>query len=490
MRVSLSANAAQSKQVKERLANPEESLSYELGKAVQELPPLYTRLVAGSISFLVFGAIAWAHLSQVEEVATSTGKLVPSTEVRPLRAVSVGTVTRINFKTGSQVKEGDVLVEIDPGASETNVESLEQDARKIQEDIARLEAEARGQGATGNSLQDALLSSRQREFNDKQAAAVAEANRQSSTIAEAQSRLERFQENLQNGYATLANAKASRQDAVKNLSIAKERLRRLKTLENTGAVPHLELLNADQQVSQANQQVISASNQITDAENQIVSLQKEIEGQRERIQQARQAYESAKNTASGLAPQRQAEILTQIKQRREELTRKQGEISVAQQQRKDREKITAPFDGIVYNQKVTEGPVQQGEELLSLLPKNRELVLEVKILNRDRGFVNSGMKAKVKLATFPYQEFGVIEGEVVSISPNTVVERDENGRELGEVFPAKIRLDRASMTVRGEKVELAPGMAGTADIVTRKKSILSFLIEPITQRFSEAFSVR
>lgn len=359
MRVSLSANAAQSKQVKERLANPEESLSYELGKAVQELPPLYTRLVAGSISFLVFGAIAWAHLSQVEEVATSTGKLVPSTEVRPLRAVSVGTVTRINFKTGSQVKEGDVLVEIDPGASETNVESLEQDARKIQEDIARLEAEARGQGATGNSLQDALLSSRQREFNDKQAAAVAEANRQSSTIAEAQSRLERFQENLQNGYATLANAKASRQDAVKNLSIAKERLRRLKTLENTGAVPHLELLNADQQVSQANQQVISASNQITDAENQIVSLQKEIEGQRERIQQARQAYESAKNTASGLAPQRQAEILTQIKQRREELTRKQGEISVAQQQRKDREKITAPFDGIVYNQKVTEGPVDR-----------------------------------------------------------------------------------------------------------------------------------
>ncbi|MBE9014246.1 hemolysin D, partial [Pseudanabaenaceae cyanobacterium LEGE 13415] len=74
--------------------------------------------------------------------------------------------------------------------------------------------------------------------------------------------------------------------------------------------------------------------------------------------------------------------------------------------------------------------------------------------------------------------------------PDAVVEQDENGRELGPVFPAKVRLDRKSLTVRGREVELSPGMAGTADIVTRNRSILSFLVEPITRRFSEAFSVR
>lgn len=490
MRVSLSSSAAQSKQVKERLANPEDSLSFELGKAVQELPPLYTRLVAGSISVLVFGAIGWAHFSQVEEVASANGKLVPSTEVRPLRALSVGTVTQVNVQAGSQVKEGDVLVEIDPGASETNVTSIQQDINKIQADIQRLEAEAGGQGSTGDPLQDALSASRQKEFSDRQNAAVAEANRQSAAIGEAQSRLERFQENLENAVTTLENAKASKIDAEKNLKIARERENRLKSLENSGAVPHLEILNAQQQVAQASQQLITASNQINEARNQIVSLEKEIEAQQERIQQARQAFEGARSTAKGLAPQRQSEILTQLKQRREELTRKQGELAIAIRQQKDREKITAPFDGVVYNRKVTEGPVQQGEELLSLLPKNRDLVLEVKILNRDIGFIQPGMKAKVKLATFPYQEFGVIEGEVVSVSPDAVVERDENGRELGPVFPAKVRLDRTSIPVRGKDVELSPGMAGTADIVTRKKSILSFLIEPITRRFSEAFSVR
>jgi HlyD family secretion protein len=490
MRVSLSPSAAQSQQVKARLANPEESLSFELGKAVQELPPLYTRLVAGSISVLVFGTITWAHFSQVEEVAITSGKLVPSTEVRPLRALSVGSVTKINVQAGSQVKKGDVLVEIDPGTSETTVDSLQQDAKKIREDIARLESEAKGQGSTGEPLQDALSASRRREFTDKKNAAVAEANRQSATIAEAQSRLARFQENLQNATVTLQNAKANRLGADKNLEIAKEREKRLLSLENTGAVPHLELLNAQQQVAQASQQLITADNQITDAQNQIVTLTREAEAQQERIQQAQQAFEAAKSSAEGLVPQRLSEILTQLKQRQEELTRKQGELAVAKKQRSERETITAPFDGTVYNRKVTEGPVQQGEELLSLLPKQRNLVLEVKILNQDIGFVTPGMRAKVKLATFPYQEFGVVEGEVVSVSPDAVVERDENGRELGPVFPAKVRLEKTSIPVRGKEVTLTPGMAATADIVTRKKSILSFLIEPITRRFSEAFSVR
>ncbi|MER3433292.1 MAG: hemolysin D [Leptolyngbya sp. ERB_1_1] len=490
MRVSLASSPAQSQQTRHQLANPEDSLSYELGKAVQELPPIYTRVMAGSISVLVLGAIGWAHFSEVEEVANANGKLIPSTEVRPFRAPSVGTITKINVKPGMTVQKGQTLVEIDPGASETNVSSLQNDAKKIQEDIRRLEAESRGKGATGDALQDQLITSRQKEFSDKQNAAVAEANRQSAAIGEAQARLERFQENLVNARATLTNANSSKADARENLRIAQERQRRLKTLENTGAVPHLELLNAAAQVTQASQQLTTAINQINEAQDQIASLTSEIQAQQERINQAQQGFASARSTAMGLAPQRQSEILTQLKQRREELTKKQGEIAVATQQRKDRESLTAPFTGIVYNQKATLGPIQQGEELLSLLPEDRDLVLEVKILNRDIGFVRPGMKAKVKLATFPYQEFGIIEGEVVSVSPDAVMEKDENGRDLGPVFPAKVRIDRKAIAVRGREVELSPGMAGTADIVTRKKSILSFLTEPITRRFSEAFSVR
>jgi HlyD family secretion protein len=191
-----------------------------------------------------------------------------------------------------------------------------------------------------------------------------------------------------------------------------------------------------------------------------------------------------------LAPQRQGEILTQLNQRREDLSKKLGEIAVAKKQQSDKETVTAPFDGTVYNLKITQGPVQQGEELLSILPANQDLVLEVKVLNRDIGFIRPEMNAKVKLTTFPYQEFGVIEGEVLQISPDAVVEKDENGRDMGPVFLAKVRLNKNVVSVRGRNVELTPGMTGVAEIVTRKKSILSFLLEPVTKKFSEAFSVR
>jgi len=477
MRVSLSSTPAQSQQVKQQLANPEDSLSYELGKAVQELPPLYTRILAGTVTVIVFGTIGWAHFSQIDEVAIAQGKTVPSTEVRPIRSVGVGSVSQTKVKAGSVVKKGDVLVEIDPGASETNVASLEKEVQKIQEDVNRLEAESRGQTvAGGNPIQDQLLNARQREFTEKQAGAVAEANRQLSTINEAQTRLERYQENLVNAQTTLQNTKAS-------LATAQERERSLRTLIASNAVPRLDYLNAVDQVT-------SAKNQINEAEDKITSLAKEAEAQQARIRQAQQAFESAKSTAQGLAPQRQGEILTQLNQRREELSKKLGEIAVAKKQQSDKETVTAPFDGTVYNLKVTQGPVQQGEELLSILPANQDLVLEVKVLNRDIGFIRPEMNAKVKLTTFPYQEFGVIEGEVLQISPDAVVEKDENGRDMGPVFLAKVRLNKNVVSVRGRNVELTPGMTGVAEIVTRKKSILSFLLEPVTKKFSEAFSVR
>ncbi|HEY9646098.1 MAG TPA: HlyD family efflux transporter periplasmic adaptor subunit, partial [Chroococcidiopsis sp.] len=128
---------------------------------------------------------------------------------------------------------------------------------------------------------------------------------------------------------------------------------------------------------------------------------------------------------------------------------------------------------------------EPGEELLSILPEGESLMLKVKVLNRDIGFINEGMRAKIKLATFPFQEFGTIEGKVVQISPNATLDRD-----LGLVFDATVSLSRTDIRVQNRTVELVPGMVATAEIVTRQRSVLTFLIEPITQRFDEAFRVR
>lgn len=448
---------AQARQTRQQFASPEDYLSYELGKAVRELPPLYTRLLAGTLTALVFGSIAWAHFSLVDEVAVTQGELVPAQQVRPVRALAGGIIREILVEEGDEVKKGEILIEQDPSLPEAEVNRLEQSAALIRQDIARLEAESQGETSTGSVEQDQLLQARLRDFDTRRSAALADAERQSAAIAEAEARLTRLQENLTSARSTLANAQ-DREASLRDLV--------------GGAVPRFDYLQAKDQLIQA--------------EDQVASLQREIEIQQQTIRQAQQGFRAAQESANSIASQRQSEILTQLNQRREELTNLEGQLEQATRQ-KDRETIRAPIDGRVYNIQATlgEGTVEAGEELLSILPQGENLSLSVKVLNRDIGFINEGDRTKVKLATFPYQEFGTIDGKVVRISPNATVDQD-----LGLVYTAEVELSKNSVKVMNEDVPLAPGMAATAEIVTRQRSVLTFLLEPITRRFDEAFSVR
>ncbi|WP_353931154.1 HlyD family efflux transporter periplasmic adaptor subunit [Okeanomitos corallinicola TIOX110] len=498
MKYSLSANAVQARQTKEKFAKPEEHLSYELGKAVQELPPLYTRLLAGTISLIVFGAISWAHFSKVDEVATAPGELIAATQVRPVTSLGNGSILSVKVQEGDRVTKDQILIERDSNLQQTDVNRLAKASKLIEEDLQRLQAERTGGKIAGTKLQDELLNSRLLDYQAKQAAAEAEAQRQLSIIKQAKIRLTRLQENLANSQTSVINAQTNLVNAKDisdkfedSLKIAQTREENLRTLLTPGAVPRVDYLEAQERLNRAKTEIIRATNEVTNSENRITetkdrmtSLEKDIAAQQQEISQAEQTYQAAKNQALRLESERRSEILTQINRRKEELTNVAGQLEQAKKQ-KDGETIKAPVAGTIYKIEATKGPVQSGEELLSIVPEGEEMLLEVKVLNRDIGFIRQGMKAKVKLATFPFQEFGVVDGEVINISPNAVIDE-----KLGLVFPTRIKLNQHSMNLRGKKVEFTPGMSANAEIVTRKKSVLTFIVEPITRRFNEAFSVR
>ncbi|MEM7555222.1 MAG: HlyD family efflux transporter periplasmic adaptor subunit [Cyanobacteria bacterium P01_A01_bin.84] len=498
MKNSLVANPSQARRTKQEFAKPDEQLSYELGKAVQELPPFYTRFLAGTITAIVFGSITWAHLSKVDEVATAPGKVVAATQIRPVTSLGNGSIVGVKVKEGDKVEKGEVVVQRDPDLQQADVARLAKSANLIREDLRRLDAERSGEKKAGNKLQDELLQSRLQDYQARQTAAEAEANRQKAVVKQAKVRLNRLEENLANAKISLNNASANQTNSQKlrervgeNLALAKKREEGLRGLSKQGAVPRLDYLDAQDRLNRANveitrsgDQIINANNKVTEAKDKVTSLQKDLAAQKQEISQAQATFEAAQSQAQRLASERQSEILTQINKRKEELTNITGQLNQARKQQQ-LETIKAPVSGIVYDVKATIGPVQAGEQLLSIVPEGEELLLEVKVLNRDIGFINQGMKAKVKLATFPFQEFGAITGEVVTVSPNAVIDED-----LGLVYPTTIKLDKNTVVVRGQEVGFAPGMTANAEIVTRKKSILTFLVEPVTRRFSEAFSVR
>jgi HlyD family secretion protein len=195
MRNPLAANATQARQTKQVFARPEDQLSYELGKAVQELPPLYTRVLAGALSAVVVSAIAWAHFSQIDEVATAPGELIASTQVRPVTSIGNGSIVAVRVQ-------------------QLDVTRLSQSAKLIKEDISRLNAERTGNKDAGSQMQDELLSARLKDFEARQAAAEAEAKRQTALIDQAKVRLARLQENLTNARTSQENSKANYENSL------------------------------------------------------------------------------------------------------------------------------------------------------------------------------------------------------------------------------------------------------------------------------------
>ncbi len=451
--------SAQVRQTRQQFVNPEDYLSYELGKAVRELPPLYTRVLAGTLTAIVVGSIGWAYLSKIDEVAVAQGEIIPTSQIRPVRALEGGVISRVNVKEGDRVKQGDVLIEQDPALSKTEVDRIQQNVALVQQDVARLEAESKGSGSSGSAIQDQLIASRLRDFDTRQAVANADTQRQVAVIGEARARLNRLQENLKSARATVINAR-ERESSLRQL------------VEQEGAVPRFDYLQA--------------KDQLTEAQNQISSLEQDILAQQQSIQQAEQSYTGAQQSANRLSSERQSEILTQMNQRRQDLTELEGQLKQAQVKAKG-QVIVAPISGKIYNiqTSLAERTIAPGQDLLSILPDSHDLLVEAKVLNRDIGFVKEGMRVKVKVATFPFQEFGTIDGEVVKLTPNATLDKD-----LGLVYTVRIMLRRKTINVEGKDVELTPGMAVTAEVVTRKRSILTFMLEPITRRFSEALTER
>lgn len=250
-------------------------------------------------------------------------------------------------------------------------------------------------------------------------------------------RLQEHEANIARQLSVIAENQALVTGMRQNLNHAVDKQKRLDTLCVEGALPRLDCL---------------------DARDRVATLQAEISAKHQQVNQAKQELYR-------LEADRKSEILA--------LTY-QGTIE-------------SPVNGTVYNIKVDESgvAVQAGDEVLSILPDGQELILKAKLLNQDKGFVHPGMKVKVKLTTFPYQEFGTLDGTVEEISPNAVEDQ-----KLGQVFPVHIKLHQHSVHVQAEDKPLTPGMDARAELITRRRTILSYLFDPIILNWDDAFSAR
>lgn len=137
--------------------------------------------------------------------------------------------------------------------------------------------------------------------------------------------------------------------------------------------------------------------------------------------------------------------------------------------------VTAPVNGVITTMEVlSPGTVlQPGQVLATIAPAGARLLVEASVLNKDIAFIEKGLPAKLKFDAFPFQDYGAVEGTVIEVSPDAQVNKDSQS-----FYKVTIAPQRTEIAARGKNIPLRTGLTLTAEIVTERKSILSFILEP------------
>ena len=199
-----------------------------------------------------------------------------------------------------------------------------------------------------------------------------------------------------------------------------------------------------------------------------------------------------------------AEIQAQITNKRNkyfeeaqlEMTKAQEELNTELEQLRDHsqvleeKKLFAPTDGTVKNILVTTigGVVKPGEIIMEILPTSSDLIVEAKVSPVDIAYVKEKQVASVKLDAYDYSIFGAMTGNVIYISPDTLMEQTPKGEE--PYYRIQIKITGAELVGRRDEIVIKPGMTASVDIKARQRSVLSYLTKPLTKTFSEGLGER
>ena len=237
----------------------------------------------------------------------------------------------------------------------------------------------------------------------------------------------------------------------------------------------------------------------------------ELKSERIVQQQRLKASEAASQALISQKEQASAEFITNILN---ELNKSHSQFGQAQEseqktiRRLELTRITAPISGTIQDLSLYTigGVVSPAQQLLRIVPEGDVLEALVVINNQDVGFVTAGQNAEIKIDAFPFTRYGLLSGTVAEISrdarsvqafnnpefgPKNKSDETEN-IERGErlVFVARIILQKHSLSVNGEDVELLPGMSMKAEIKTGKRRLADFFLAPLKQYDQEIFRER
>jgi len=446
---------------------------------VVETPPSpIGRAIASAIILLICVALIWAWWSTVDIVASATGKILPGGRVKVIQPFETGVVRSIRVQDGEKVKAGDVLIELDPTANEAERDHLRNDLLAEQLNIARLRAALAGDDdpvanfvTPAGADPDLIGAQRQLLLNQ-----VTEHRAKIAALSRQQAQKEAEQ--------AMTSSTIHKLEAI--IPVVQSRVDIRKTLVEKELGSKLSYFEVVQQ---------------------LVEQQEEFNVQKSHLQETEAAVAAIRETR-GQAVAEYRHTLSDELAKSEQKAKGVAQDLIKAEQRTRLQVLSAPVDGIVQQLAIhtVGGVVTPAQSLLVVVPSDSRLEIEAMVSNSDIGFVHAGQEAQIKVDTFNFTRYGLLHGEVLSLSQDAVIrdrQQDRAGdRALGAAnetsepkgqdlnYSARISLDRTLMQIDDRMVNLSPGMAVTVEIKTGSRSILSYLLSPLRRYRHETLRER
>ena len=393
-------------------------------------------IVSVAVGFAIF--LIWAMLAQVDEVTAGQGKVIPSSKVQLIQASEPATVAELLVRSGQRVSKGQLLARLDnPQSRQVQAETEALEARS-----ARLQAE--GLGGNGASLEgaEATLSSVRRQALSSRVAALRSSAEQRRREA--------------------AEAAATINSLSRSLVLAQDNVNRLAPLAARNIVPQTEL---------------------STAQREVVDLQGRIAAAREQQGRAMAAVSEALSQANEASFSFRQEALNERSQVEQKIAINAESLRGARGM-----ELRSPVDGVVNDVQVTTigGFVQAGEKVMEVVPMGDKLLVETRVKPSDIAFIKVGDKALVKVTAYDFSTYGGLDGKVLRVSADSIY--DEVERQA--YFIVIVETDKAYLEKAGRRLPITPGMMTDTQIITGRKSVLSYLLKPVLKARSDALRER
>uniref|UniRef100_A0A973VYX2 Membrane fusion protein (MFP) family protein n=2 Tax=Bradyrhizobium septentrionale TaxID=1404411 RepID=A0A973VYX2_9BRAD len=400
----------------------------------------------------IIASMAVSALFPIDMVVTGSGRVVSLQATNVVQPLETAIVRAINVREGQTVRAGELLARLDPTFSSADVSALQTQVKSFQAEVDRLTAEASGtpyqptSADTSTVLQVAMYGQRQAQYRYQ---------------------IESYNQKLSGLQAQITRAEH-------DVEAFGQRYRIASVLESKRR--ELERLQVGSQVNRliAEDQAIEMQRNLTDATGAAERAHRDLD----QLVAERDGYEQ----------QWKAKISEELTLRRRSLSDATESLRKATL-RRELVDLRADQDAVVLSvAKVSVGSVlQSGEPLITLVPSDAPLEVEMRIATGDAGYVHAGQKVAIKFDTFPFVQYGLAEGTVRFISPDsfsggqdtqrgTVVTQSDSAAVF---YKARVAIDQLKVYGVPGGFQLKPGMTVTADIKAGARTLLTYLFSRV-----------